>query len=281
MYKLRDSLVVCVLFVSVCAMYAGLSRVNQRIDIVAGDLQYQYSDLQTRLDTQAKTLNHLRNGITTNQNTLDDVFFLLETATSHRTILRNFIHSNKLNIRELTQQFDLSVLDACGIITDGYGHGSCVAIGEDLVLTAGHCLKHEGLWVEINGRKFDILEQWQSEKYDVGFVRIDGKVSFVELGLMPEVLEEIYVVGAPASPDFVTNISKGVVTKIGLDWWEYENAVVTDAAGWYGNSGGPVFSKDGKIVAILVAGPESELDNVNVCVPVCQIRSALRTYLSR
>ena len=253
MRGLGKTLVVVVLFLSVVASYRQFRAFDYKINVIECSAQEQYQEVVSRLDIQARTIG----GIT------------------------NVSSANSATIAELQKKFDLSVLESCGIIANRYGHGSCVAIGTDLVLTARHCLGHEGSWVEISGRKFDILEQWRSEKYDVGFVRIKGKVPFVELGLTPALLEEVYAVGAPASPDFVTNISKGIVTKIKLDWAEYLSAFVIDATGWYGNSGGPIFNEDGEVAGILVAGPGGEMDNVNVCVPVCQIRSALRTYLSK
>ena len=252
MYKLRDTLVICVLFIGVAAMYTGFSTVNQRIDILASDSQYQYSETQTRLDIQARTLGDM-----------------MDRIRKHRSCLE-----------ELYKEFDLSVLDSCGVITDGTGHGSCVAIGPDLILTAGHCLGHEGSWIEIGGRKYEIVEEWKSDRFDVGFVRVSGKLSFVELGLMPQILDAVYVVGAPSNSAFVNTVSKGVVTKLGLNWYKHKNALVVDAANYFGNSGGPIFDKSGKVIGILVAGPD-RTDSIGVCVPVCQIRSALRTYLSK
>lgn len=259
MYKLKDTLVVCVLFIGVAAMYTGFSTVNQRIDEavygfedIANNLQDQYLALEARADIQARTLGGMMDRIRRHRNCLE----------------------------ELYKEFDLSVLDSCGIITDGHGHGSCVAIGEDLVLTAGHCLGHEGSWIEIGGRKYEIVEEWKSDRFDVGFVRVKSRLSFVELGLMPQILDAVYVVGAPSNSAFVNTVSKGVVTKLGLNWYKHKNALVVDAANYFGNSGGPIFDEDGKVIGILVAGPD-RTDSIGVCVPVCQIRSALRTYLSK
>lgn len=252
MYRLKGTLIVCVLFVSVFAMYTGFNRVNQRIDVIAGDSQLQYLDLETRIDVQVRTLGRMTDKI-----------------RRHRTCLE-----------ELYKEFDLNVLDACGIITDGFGHGSCVAIDEDLILTAGHCLDHGELWVEINERKFDILEQWTSEKYDIGFVRIDGKVPFVRLATSFGLLDEVYLIGAPYDTKLRNSITKGIVSAFGRNMYGRECLIQVDAEGAPGSSGCPLLNIDGEIIGICVAGPNPG-GGVTLCIPVWQVRSALRTYLSR
>ena len=189
------------------------------------------------------------------------------------------VNQHEASLQALTQTLDLhSILSACGIITDSMDYGSCVAIGPDLILTAGHCVDHEESWIEIGGQRYDILDEWKSEQYDVGFVRIDSQVPYLELGEMPDLLDTVYLVGTPADPSFVNNISKGVVTKFDLDWWDYEDTIVVDATGWFGNSGGPVINQNGQVIGICVAGPGSGLDSVNVCAPITHILEALEEY---
>jgi putative serine protease PepD len=188
------------------------------------------------------------------------------------------INQNVASLRVLTQTLDLSVLDSCGLIRSNDGHGSCVAIGPDLILTAGHCIGIEGSWIEIGGKKYDILDEWKSEQYDVGFVKIDGQVPYLELGEMPQLLDTVYLIGSPADPAFVNNVSRGVITKLDIDWWNYEDSIVSDCSGWFGNSGGALVNRQGQVIGICVAGPGSGLDSVTVCETVVHINAALGEY---
>ncbi len=176
---------------------------------------------------------------------------------------------------------DTAVLDSCGIITNGFGHGSVVAIGPNLLLTAGHCLDIEGAWVEIQGVRYDITEVWASEDCDVGFVRIDGELPYVGFGETPNILDKVYLVGAPHNTAFVNTITKGQVCKVDLVYFDrvvdWTRNFVCDAMAWQGVSGGPVFNVKGQIVGIYV-GLFSNVDNFSVCVPIEVIRTALAEY---
>ena len=59
------------------------------------------------------------------------------------------VGTNKRDITDLQHEavFDVSVLDACVIVTDGTGHGSGVAVAPDLILTAKHCIDSNDLYV--------------------------------------------------------------------------------------------------------------------------------------
>ena len=170
------------------------------------------------------------------------------------------------------------VLPACGIITDGYGHGSCVAIQPNLLVTAAHCVQHDGLWIEVDNIKYDITDIWVSDMSDVAFVEINGELPYLNLGKMPQLLDEIYVIGTPANMAFVNNISKGIITKLDLDWSDWNNALVIDASQWYGNSGGAVVNSSGELIGILVAGPNSGGDSIGVCESIVTIKAELGIY---
>lgn len=170
-----------------------------------------------------------------------------------------------------------TLLESCGIITDGYGHGSCVVIAPDVVLTAGHCLGHYTSWVEINGKRYEIIEEWSSARYDIGFVKIDGVLPFVAFGEAPKLLETVYIVGAPADPALINNITVGIVSNLDVDWDMWEDLFITQAASWGGNSGGPVFNTQGLLVGILVAGPPGS-DSFSMCENIEHILEALEEY---
>lgn len=194
------------------------------------------------------------------------------------------LNDSVLNLAEMPmadcneQILDLSVLNSIGIITDGTGHGSCVAIGPNLILTAGHCLGYDGSYVIMNGNKYNIINEWISDNHDIGFVYIDGKVPYLELGDMPKLLDKCYIVGCPADTILYNFISVGIVSKLDVTIEMWVNSIAVDVTSWYGNSGGPLLTPDGKIIGILVGGP-SGTDSISVCESVENIKGTLYEYL--
>ena len=191
-------------------------------------------------------------------------------------------HNTELEVLSAVDNI-VPVLQSCGIITDGEGWGSCVAIEPDLLLTAAHCLERDGLWVEFAGKRYEIVEQWTSDNHDVGFVRVVGTLPVVKLGPMPRILDEVYIVGTPRCVDFLNMITSGVVCKLDLQYADsnvnWTGNFVCDAMAWRGNSGGPVLNGQGQIVGIYV-GLFADVDNFSVCVPVSHIREALERYIN-
>lgn len=181
----------------------------------------------------------------------------------------------------VVKKLDLSVLDSCGIITDGRGHGSCVAIRHNLILTAGHVIDHPGSWVEIDGVKYEIKSEWHSSEYDVGFVVVDGNFPCLPLGDDPKVQDKIYLVGSPFDPSFMNKLSSGIVCKTDVEFTQsnidWTGDFICDALAGGGNSGGPVLDVDGNIVGIYV-GNWGYAENFCVCVPTFQIKKALSEY---
>lgn len=169
------------------------------------------------------------------------------------------------------------VLDSCGIITNGWDYGSCVAIGPNLLLTAGHCVGINGAWVEVGNVRYEIIEEWASDTYDIGFIRVDGVLPHIELGSMPKLLDVVYLVGTPYNTDLVNTVTKGIISHLDRDIWGEEDLVQTDAEGAPGSSGGPLFSTSGQIVGICVNGAIPG-GGVTMCVSVVDIRAALEEY---
>lgn len=180
----------------------------------------------------------------------------------------------------LNKKFDLSVLESCGIITNGLGFGSCVVIGPDLILTAGHCEWSVEHWIEVGGVRYEIIEEWASESRDVRLIKIEGILPYVELGQMPELFETVYLVGSPYEITFVNSITKGIISHLDRDIWGWEDLIQTDAEGAPGSSGCPLFNKSGQVIGICVSGVVPG-GGVTLCESVDSIRLALAEYLDR
>ena len=98
----------------------------------------------------------------------------------------------------------------------------------------------------------------------------------VKLGELPELRDEVAVVGYPVGGDDVS-ITEGVVSRIEVQRYEHSQrnllAITVDAAINAGNSGGPVFCR-GKVVGIAFQGmPDAE--NIGEMVPAALIRRFL------
>jgi S1-C subfamily serine protease len=180
-------------------------------------------------------------------------------------------------IGQIDWKFNLEVLKSCGIITNDSRFGSCVAIRSDLILTAGHCIGHPDSHVEIGGVQYEILDEWKSDKYDVGFVRISKELPFVELGDMPDLLAEVYLVSTPYYYCYVNSVTKGVISSLNRDVGKWKGVIQVDAASSSGSSGGALFGAECKLIGILIAAPAGS-ECTGLCIPTMQILEALADY---
>ena len=168
-------------------------------------------------------------------------------------------------------------LESCGALTRGLGHGSYVMIRPNLVLTAGHCMRLVSSNLTINGVDCPILEKYIDSVYDVGFALIDGAVPFLKLGAMPELFDEVYLLGAPYELQLEDTVTRGIVSGLERPFLDYEGLIQTDAEGAPGSSGGPLVNAKGEVIGICVAGPLPG-GGVTLCLPVSHIKEALDRF---
>ncbi|MDP6438634.1 MAG: trypsin-like peptidase domain-containing protein, partial [Candidatus Brocadiia bacterium] len=94
---------------------------------------------------------------------------------------------------------------------------------------------------------------------------------------VPEVGTAVLAIGAPEGPagkDLPFTVTKGIVSA--LREWQGTHYLQTDAALNHGNSGGPILSPDGKVVAIVswkIAAPDVE--GLSFGVPIYAIADRL------
>lgn len=176
----------------------------------------------------------------------------------------------------------LNALDSTGIVLGyGSGFGSVSAIEPNVVLTAGHCIGL-GDTVVIDGQGYYIEDQWSDPVYDVGFIVIeDANLPTLEFGEFPILLEEVYIIGCPFTPELINSITEGLVSHLDRDIWTYTDAIQVSAFSAGGNSGSPVLDEEGKIIGILVAGPNHSGDCIGICEPVNHILEALDRWDNR
>jgi S1-C subfamily serine protease len=158
-----------------------------------------------------------------------------------------------------------SVLRSVLTIRAGGAVGSGIIISKDgWAITAGHVVSglkevavrmHSGLELSATVVRVD-------PQQDVALIRLPGRghpcVS-VAIRATPGVGTDLFAIGSPTGEDLAFSVTKGVIS--GLREWQGKRYIQTDAALNPGNSGGPLFSSDGKVVGIVswkIAAPGFE-----------------------
>lgn len=143
------------------------------------------------------------------------------------------------------------------VLLDG-GHGSGVVIGDgSLVLTAAHVAdgaKDGKVRVQTSdGRIFLAEVEWIGAHDDVALLRLVG-ATLPPVALrceLPRIGEEVHVIGSPLFLEWVHTYGRVSDPDGSGDW---AGRIVIDAPVYKGNSGGPVFDAQGRLIGILVAG---------------------------
>jgi S1-C subfamily serine protease len=155
--------------------------------------------------------------------------------------------------------------------------GSGVAVTKDIIFTARHLIQDcDELTITLNsGEKVKATQAISSKEYDIGFIKLDeSEWPCGEPILQPAEFASIkdcrlgtavFVVGSPFGKIHFNSVTLGIISGLerNIDDFAsregYQNSgwhvtFTTDAAGHPGNSGCPVFTMDGKVRGILVAG---------------------------
>jgi serine protease Do len=160
-------------------------------------------------------------------------------------------------------------------VRDGGGQGSGVIVSADgYVLTAGHVSREAGRVVDVtlnDGRKVKARTLGANHNIDSGLLKIidNGKWPFAEMGHSADLKPGQWVVttGHPGG----YNPTRGTVVRLGRVLRSASDFVRTDCTIVGGDSGGPLFDIDGKVVGIhsRIGAPLS----ANIHVPVDTYRA--------
>lgn len=151
-----------------------------------------------------------------------------------------------------------------------YWMGSGVAITKDIILTARHVVEKGGSFtITLNdGTKVRATQAISSKKYDMGFIKLDEPILTPAKFASMEGCKlgtSVFVIGSPFGKIHFNSVTLGIISGLERNLEDfvaregYPNSgwritFQTDAAGHPGNSGCPVFTMDGKVRGILVAG---------------------------
>jgi len=172
--------------------------------------------------------------------------------------------------------------------------GSGFVVGPRLIVTAQHCVDGVENFVLTthDGHKFRATRAISSKEYDVAFIWVDDLTCIAEergtlahdvilhsllLGSIKDCVlgQSVYVIGSPYGKMNFNSLTKGIISGVNRNWdtvdpytgdtYGWKIAFTVDSAGHPGNSGGPVFTNDGVVRGILVAGYSPVLIGVIPC----------------
>jgi S1-C subfamily serine protease len=151
-----------------------------------------------------------------------------------------------------------------GLVLNGAGRGSGFIIDPaGIAVTNNHVVTGAGLLkVYVNGEEKNARVLGVSECSDLAVIDIDGDgYSYLEWYQGPiDVGMDLYIAGFPlGDPEYT--LTKGIVSKAKADgetsWSSVDSVIEYDATSNPGNSGGPVVTPDGKVIAVHYAGDAS------------------------
>lgn len=205
-----------------------------------------------------------------------------EVIESHTASLNSINKSIDILGTNLTPKLNERVLDSCVLIQCDKNYGSGSAIRKNLILTAGHIVDGDNPCViDRGGVNHKVIDKWRHKKYDVGFILISDSIPFIKLGDTPKLIDDVYLVGNSIGTTIRFNVTKGIVSKTNITLNPWKDIILADFAAYAGESGGPVFGNNSKLVAIWVGyiqirGTSHEC--LSFCEPISHIKEALKEY---
>jgi len=153
-----------------------------------------------------------------------------------------------------------------------YGIGTCFLVGENLIVTAKHCIENFSKVVITDYKGNHIIPERiiisQDPKIDIAVIKTKKKVFQKGKHFIfgePEVLEEVLTMGFPPLATFdaiqindtahinsIQKCSKGNIVAQERRYGDSVDYIILNARVKGGNSGGPVINKFGTVVGIIV-----------------------------
>jgi len=163
----------------------------------------------------------------------------------------------------------------------GAGTGSGAIIKGRKILTNAHVVGNQ-TFIQVrrfgDARRFPAKVLAVAHEVDLALLSVEdpafwADVEGLELGVLPDTQDEVFVYGFPMGGDTLS-VTKGVISRIEHQGYAHSSFIFLagqiDAAINPGNSGGPVM-KDGKIVGVVMQGMR-QADNIGYMVPVTLVQ---------
>ena len=200
--------------------------------------------------------------------TLLALFCILPTQQSNAEDTLESLRIREARVKATVKK----VMAATVCITDGIGYGSGVVIDkEGTVLTAGHVLITRGRELKLifpDGKEVKGKRLGKNLNVDAGMVKIidEGPFPFVELGETNSIKRGDWCIAIGHSQGYV--LGRRPPVRTGRVLHTNERRLVTDCALIGGDSGGPLFDLDGKLIGIHSSIANSIAENRHVAVDI-------------
>lgn len=163
----------------------------------------------------------------------------------------------------------------------------CIVSSDGIIFTAKHVTGGGGEFIVTldDGTKYETELCIESKEYDVAFLKINTnkplQPAFLSNLDLLRVGDPVFIMGSPFGSENFNSVSLGILSSkqrnldakqnYGYGW---HVIFQTDATAEPGNSGGPVFDFEGRVIGVLVAGMDA---TVNYSVPVVVFSSDMET----
>jgi serine protease DegQ len=147
--------------------------------------------------------------------------------------------------------------------------GSGFIIDKNIICTARHVVEDvEDFVITFNGgKKIHSTRAISDKDHDVGFIWVEQDMNDVaEIGSIKDCKlgQDVFIIGSPYGDINFNSVSKGIISGLSKDWdmidpwtgerYGWEISFTSDSAAHPGNSGGAVFTMDGKVRGVIVGG---------------------------
>lgn len=165
----------------------------------------------------------------------------------------NFLHRKPVNLTKLYKDVSPAVVKIKVDSNYNGWEGTGIFIEDDLILTAGHIVDGANeIWIIwSDGRKHKAVNWHKETEADLGVIYIRTPEKEKRLHFSETVVgEEVYTLGNPLA--IFPVLTKGIISAINMHdvFTHQKNMLITDTAVNGGNSGSPLFNKNGDILGI-------------------------------
>lgn len=181
--------------------------------------------------------------------------------------LSYYSHSH-INLPNLIQRVVPSVV----FVKNSYGWtGSGVIVGSHTILTAKHMIvdMNDFTITTIDGNSYEAVKWVVDPNNDCGLLFFGEELSpIVKFADKLELGDRVVVIGSPYGDTFLNTVTFGIVSGLNreVSYFSDEYVITVDAAANPGNSGGPVFNMQGRVIGITV-GSIYGADDLSILIP--------------